>query len=147
MTKVKQYEDMYALYQQGHSLAQVGKAFGVSRQSVYIGFSRRGWKLREKPVLPFQTIDGYKFSLRNTGYYGRTYGDRILAHRYVWEKHNGKIPDGYDIHHKDHDKSNNHIANLEMLRKDEHARKYSTGCNQSGHTDKCTIKVKHGAED
>jgi hypothetical protein len=146
MTKVKQYEDMYALYQQGHSLEAVGRAFGLTRQSVYIGFKRRGWRLRTPPVLPFQKIDGYKFSLRNTGYYGRTYGDRMLAHRYVWEKHNGKIPDNHDIHHKNHDKSDNRIENLELLRKDEHARKYSTGCNQSGHTDKCTIKTKPSGE-
>lgn len=146
MTKVKQYEEMYSLYQQGYSLSEVGRAFGQSRQSVYIGFNRRGWQLRKKPQLPFQIIDGYKFSLRNTGYYARTYGDRISAHRYVWEKHNGKIPNGYDIHHKNHDKSDNRINNLELLKKDEHARKYSSGCNQSGHTDKCPIKTKHDGE-
>lgn len=144
MTKVKQYEDMYTLYKQGYSLAQVGKAFGITRQAVFIGFNRRGYELCSKKPLPFQTIDGYKFSLRNTGYYARAYGDRMLAHRFVWGKHNGVIPPNYDIHHKDHDKSNNDISNLEMHTKEAHARKYSTGCNQSGHTDKCTIKTKAG---
>jgi len=36
-----------------------------------------------------------------------------MAHRIVWEKENGAIPDGYFIHHKDGNKQNNNINNLE----------------------------------
>lgn len=45
----------------------------------------------------------------------RADGKRWLEHRYVWEKHNGKIPKGYEIHHKDGNTKNNEIDNLEML--------------------------------
>lgn len=41
-------------------------------------------------------------------------------HRYVWEKHNGPIPKGYQIHHKDGDPLNNDISNLECLSVAEH---------------------------
>ena len=60
---------------------------------------------------------------KRTGYYlhtvshGRT-GSRL--HRDVYEHYNGKIPEGYHVHHKDHDKSNNEIENLEMLKSKEH---------------------------
>ena len=39
---------------------------------------------------------------------------------YVWEKHNGPVPEGYDIHHIDHDKSNNDIENLVAIPESEH---------------------------
>lgn len=45
----------------------------------------------------------------------RVSGKRHLKHRYVWEQHNGRIPKGYEIHHKDGDTHNNDIENLEML--------------------------------
>ncbi len=40
--------------------------------------------------------------------------------RWVWEKHNGPIPDGYDIHHKDENKENDKIENLELRESYEH---------------------------
>ena len=40
-------------------------------------------------------------------------GKNAHVHRLEWEKHHGKIPDGYIIHHKDEDKTNNTINNLE----------------------------------
>ena len=65
-----------------------------------------------------QSFNGKRFSLDNqTGYYkcGTTY-----MHRYVWEFYNGPIPDGYEIHHKDFNRANNDITNLECLSKTEH---------------------------
>lgn len=51
-------------------------------------------------------------------------------HRDVWEFDNGEIPQGYDVHHIDRDRSNNNIDNLKLLSKQEHARRYATGHNQ-----------------
>ena len=44
-------------------------------------------------------------------------GKRIStsAHRIQWIKHNGPIPDGVEINHKDLNKANNRIGNLELL--------------------------------
>lgn len=36
-------------------------------------------------------------------------------HRKVWEKYNGSIPDGFEVHHKDEDTLNNDIKNLELV--------------------------------
>lgn len=52
------------------------------------------------------------------GHYFQHNGKRL--HRVVWEYHNGKIPDGYHIHHKDHNRYNNSIDNLQMLEEKEH---------------------------
>jgi len=126
------YKQMYNEYQKGFSLSEVGKMFGVSRQGIWGGFKKRGFKCRKKPQLPYQFFDGKKFTLRNHGYYALTIGNRDLMHRYVWEYHNSKIKKGYDIHHIDHDKSNNNINNLELYSKAEHARKFATSNNQYG---------------
>ena len=54
-----------------------------------------------------------------TGYYlcHDESGSGTRLHRDVWEFYNCKIPNGYEVHHKDHDKSNNDIENLQLLEK------------------------------
>lgn len=131
MTKDKRAKEMYAEYKKGFSLERVGRMFGITRQSVYSAFQRRSFVLRKMEPLPYQFFNGKKYTLRTSiGYYGQTIGKRELMHRAVWEFHNGKILKGYDIHHKDWNKANNKLENLELLRKDEHARKYQGGKNQ-----------------
>ncbi len=148
------YDLAYQLYLDGLSLEQVAKELKVSRQSVFCAFKKRGFVLRdrmnitpigyealvkngkrissimERVFCKFQLYDGKKFTLRNTGYYALTTGNRILMHRYVYEKKYGPIPDGYDIHHVNEDKEDNRIENLECLLKAEHTRKYSPHNNQ-----------------
>lgn len=40
---------------------------------------------------------------------------RLKLHRAVYVMHNGPIPEGYQIHHKDGDKKNNRVENLECV--------------------------------
>lgn len=50
-------------------------------------------------------------------------GDKVevkKAHRIIYEALNGKIPDGYVVHHKDENKSNNSPENLELLSDKDH---------------------------
>ena len=42
---------------------------------------------------------------------------KILEHRWVWIMNYGLIPKGYEIHHKDFNKLNNKISNLELMPK------------------------------
>jgi len=128
--KQEQYQEMYQQYKKGFSLAEVGKMYGVTRQSVYAGFKCRKYKLRTKKKLPFQIFNGIKFTLRNQGYYARTDGQREQMHRYVWEFYNGELPKDYDIHHIDENRTNNNINNLEAMSKSEHTRRYSKRHNQ-----------------
>jgi hypothetical protein len=127
----KKIDEMYSFYCEGNSLQSVGKKFGVTRQSVYGLFAYNGRKMRGKvPPLPFVEFMGEKYTLRNMGYYGRTSGGRTLLHRDVWEHHHGKIPLGFDVHHKSCDPLDNSIENLECLSKSEHTRLYSPHNNQ-----------------
>lgn len=128
--KIEKYDDAYKLYLDGLSLDQVAKNIGVSRQCVFKAFKKRGFILRGVNYQPHQYFNGLKFTLRNNGYFGLTTNDRILMHRYVWEFYNGKIPNGYDIHHLNNKKYDNRIENLECLSKSEHTRKYSPHNNQ-----------------
>lgn len=57
-----------------------------------------------------------------TGYYlcHDGYGAGHRLHRDVWEFYNCKIPKGYDVHHKDRNKGNNDIENLQLMKNGEH---------------------------
>ncbi len=48
----------------------------------------------------------------------------IHAQRWVWINHYGAISEGMDIHHKDSDKSNNEIDNLELINRSDHLKKH-----------------------
>lgn len=71
----------------------------------------------------------YKFTRdNNTGYYlstTRIGKSRKRLHVYVWEYYNGNIPRGYQIHHKDGNKGNNDIINLDCLSEHEHLSHHS----------------------
>lgn len=54
-------------------------------------------------------------------------GKLRFEHSIIWEQHNGKIPLGMQIHHKDFNKCNNDISNLLLVTPTDHKR-YHTGC-------------------
>lgn len=69
-------------------------------------------------------VDGYKFNRdEQTGYYlsSKPIGDRRKRlHIYIWEKHNGAIPKGYHVHHREMDKTKNEITDLQLMTEEEH---------------------------
>lgn len=80
----------------------------------------------ETRVVRYIEYDGKRFYEDKKGYWlGQEVGPdgrprRIRLHIYVWEKYNGPVPEGYDIHHIDHDPSNNKIENLVAMPQSEH---------------------------
>lgn len=63
-----------------------------------------------------QKFDGVSYY--KCGPYFQRKGVRL--HRKVWEQHNGPIPEGYDVHHIDGDRSHNNIENLQLMQRTEH---------------------------
>jgi hypothetical protein len=121
---------MLALYAEGFSLAQVAKAFGVTRQSVYKMLRKRGYAARATAPLPFISWGNAKYTIDGFGYYRRTDDDRRRLHVDIWESENGPLPEGFDVHHADGDKTNNTPGNLELLSCSEHGRRHGFGGNQ-----------------
>lgn len=82
------------------------------------------WLLRNKSS--FKTPRGYSIhksryagaeagNVGANGYvYIRVYGRLLLAHRLIWEMHNGEIPEGMEIDHIDTNPLNNRIENLRL---------------------------------
>ncbi len=53
---------------------------------------------------------------------------KVMAHRLVWETAHGPIPEGMQINHKDLDKTNNRLSNLEVVTPAENIRhSYANG--------------------
>lgn len=50
----------------------------------------------------------------------RVDGKTVSIHRHVWEEANGPIPDGWHVHHIDHDPLNNDLSNLVAMPAEEH---------------------------
>lgn len=65
----------------------------------------------------------YKWIIAEDEYPGRRYSNgQSLEHRVVWWRNTGIVPgDGFVIHHKDGNKSNNAFENLEMMECSKHS--------------------------
>ena len=63
----------------------------------------------------------YRISTRDKGNFEK------YLHRLIYEDHYGEIPKGYIVHHKNENKLDNRIENLELLSRAEHTILHSTG--------------------
>lgn len=66
-----------------------------------------------RTIQEFQNVRYYKCG----DYFQR---DGVRLHRKVWEFFKGQIPSGFEVHHKDFNKANNNITNLELLESKKH---------------------------
>lgn len=123
---------MFNMYQSGKSLAEVGKVYKKSRQSVYDVFRTRGYALRSKQFKGQQILDDISFTICKGGYLRGTLNTRrLLMHQYVWEKATGKkLPRGWVVIHKDTNRENNSIENLEAMTLSDWNKKFSPHLNQ-----------------
>jgi hypothetical protein len=51
----------------------------------------------------------------------------VMAHVWAWEQQHGPIPEGYQIHHRNGDKQDNRLENLEIVDPTTHKRLHN-GC-------------------
>ena len=66
-----------------------------------------------------------------------------LLHQYIWMVANRcEIPEGYDVHHKDHNRQNNSIYNLELIESTKHRSEHNQ--NMSEETKKKISESKKG---
>jgi hypothetical protein len=75
-------------------------------------------------------------------YYVGNGGEKRM-HVDVWEHSNGPVPKGYCVHHKDSNRRNNSIDNLEIMSNAEHARLHS---NEPGRIEGSRERIKKAAE-
>lgn len=66
------------------------------------------------------THNDVRYYKNSHGYYSSEAGK--LLHRVIWEEHYGPVPEGCVIHHKDDNKTNNDIDNLELMEWGAHSR-------------------------
>lgn len=107
-----------SIYRQGHfnSCMVLGKHHPTHEHFIVFKdgcIKRRAWLLGRKDSF----IKGVPNKM--SGYV--LYSGK-LVHRLVWETFMGRIPEGFQIHHKNADKTDNRLANLEMLTTPEHAK-------------------------
>jgi predicted nucleic acid-binding Zn ribbon protein len=65
-----------------------------------------------------KVFEGRTYYRMPSGYYND--GSNRYLHRDIWASVHGPIPEGYDIHHKDFDRGNNSIENLQIVLVREH---------------------------
>lgn len=107
-------------------------------------YTRQSESLKERHRLGFKPRLGTgKGTITEKGY-RRIFlnGKNIREHRLVWEKNNGKIPEGCDVHHLNGIKTDNRIENLELIKHGEHSVKSNKNRNVSDETRK-NIREKH----
>lgn len=94
----------------------IRKGHGIYCGSICSGLARRATTPEEGCVF-----------LGSAGYLRRKWWDTDSGklrttneHRYLWEKANGPVPEGYEIHHIDENKLNNDLSNLCCMLKHDH---------------------------
>lgn len=90
-------------------------------------------------------LDGFIF-VREGGHYRRgsvtKENPERWLHRYVWHKEKGEIPNGYLIHHKDEDKSNNNISNLHLMKFEKHSSHHGKKTDNSHLKEKVWLRLE-----
>jgi len=131
-------KEIQRLYKEGLSLNEIGEHIGISGQSVWMRLTKSKMKLRT--ISEAQKIAYKKGRMKsqrgedNNQWKGGRYPDsrgyiylytgvrnrKVFEHRLIWEKHHGKIPDGWIIHHLNGIRDDNRIENLQAIPRKRH---------------------------
>ena len=70
-----------------------------------------------------QSFNGMIFKKSPDGYY---FNDAGPIHKVIWSYYNGAVAEGCVVHHKDFDKNNNDLSNLQLLTLSEYAKVHNS---------------------
>ncbi len=129
-------EDIVKSYLSGDSITEIAERVGISYQSISLRLFRANIKMRKhgetlKEMIKKGRIkiksgkDSHMWkggiSLNKKGYVViRIDKKETLEHRYVWEKHHGKLPKNWLVHHLNGVRNDNRIENLQAMPKERH---------------------------
>jgi hypothetical protein len=113
---------IYNDYQTGLSYSKLSKKYDIHPSTIRLLFIKNRLQIRPRGIKPYIIFDNSKFYLASDGYWRNSIKSNYMLHQAVWEKHNGKIPQFFDIHHIDGNKSNNDIKNLIAIKHSEHTK-------------------------
>lgn len=132
-------EKIAEMYKTGMSAVEISKELDITYQCVYDRLSEVGVKTRNRKeqiamMIKRGTYNVKKgkdhknwnggMSIDGNGYRNiNTNGKYILEHKLVWEKENGKLSEGWIIHHMNGDKQDNRIENLTAMPRKNHSPK------------------------
>ena len=108
-----QVREAKQMFDQGATLKAVAEFLSTSITTAYSIKHNKTWKgdVEFRPVKTRFDRYGYKnFSPSKDALYGNK-----AIHRCLWEAFNGPIPNKLEINHKNLDRSDNRLANLELL--------------------------------
>lgn len=100
------------------------KLMAKTKAKIYHDNTVRSSYIQDVCILKDTTYDGHKVYI--DGKYPAIYlnNKNYHLHRYVWEQANGPIPKNMVIHHKDFNRGNWSLDNLEMLTRAEHIKRH-----------------------
>lgn len=100
------------------------KLIAKTKTEIYHNNTVRSFHIQDVCILVDTTYDGHKVYM--DGKYPAIYlgNKNYHLHRYVWEQAYGPIPKNMVIHHKDFNRGNWNLNNLELLTRAEHLKRH-----------------------
>jgi len=125
-----------ALYKKGFSLPAISEVVGMTNQAIWDRLKKAKVKRRsmsESVKLSYENGRSKKyFGEKNHLWKGGRYkdidgyiniqvnGKQVFEHRFIWEKHYGRLPRGWLVHHLNGVRDDNRIENLQAMPRKKH---------------------------
>ena len=90
------------------------------------------------------TYEGVRFVVNIHGHYQGSINTSLYLHRLIWEDNYGPIPDKHVIHHKNENKLDNRLDNLECLPWGEHTALHNLGKDRTKPKQTCQVEDCQG---